>query len=328
MLFADRPYYRKMVQNDYSTIDTDIWVAEEDGSAGYHNSYDLTYDHENSDGRSPSSGHAGGMGRLPYGSVASSYPYPASVGYKHQYEVPRLPAAMIHHNMMNFPVQNPNSQVEKFNVHNTMQQIQMITDKIDWHKVGVLAFFKLGLAKLKAFGFLKILFLLVFKLKLFLIAMFFKFLLILKLMKFFKLLMVPLILLSLLPVMSTVASPMLIGGLLSVPSRIIDYLTGPVYAPASSNVATKYSAAADPTILPGAATASAAKAAGWSVPALFKFDDWNALDVRRLDTLQEMMDPSMNLFRKMLDTEKCVERIGCRMAVVENAGIVPAWINW
>lgn len=305
-----------MAHNDYSTIDTDISVAEEDGSAGYHNSYDLAYN-QNTD----SDWSGGGMGRPPYGLAAATYPYPASVGYK-QYGMPR-PPAMINHNMMNYQLHNPSSQSEGFNIHSTLQQIQMISDKIDWQKVGVLAFFKIGLAKLKAFGFLKILFLLVFKLKMFLIAMFFKFLLILKLMKFFKLLMVPLILLSLTPILSTVASPMLIGGLLSIPSRIIEFLTGPVYVPASS-AATKFSNP-DPTILPS--TTSVAKSAGSSTPTLFKFDDWKMLDRRRLDML-ELMDPSMNLFRKMLDTEKCVERIACRMVVVEKAGIVPTWINW
>lgn len=305
-----------MAHNDYSTIDTDISVAEEDGSAGYHNSYDLAYNQNTDSGWS-----GGGMGRPPYGLAAATYPYPASVGYK-QYGMPR-PPAMINHNMMNYQLHSPSSQSEGFNIHSTLQQIQMISDKIDWQKVGVLAFFKIGLAKLKAFGFLKILFLLVFKLKMFLIAMFFKYLLILKLMKFFKLLMIPLILLSLTPILSTVASPMLIGGLLSIPSRIIEFLTGPVFVPASS-AATKFSNP-DPTILPS--TTSVAKSAGSSTPTMFKFDDWKMLDRRRLDML-ELMDPSMNLFRKMLDTEKCVERIACRMVVVEKAGIVPTWINW
>lgn len=313
-----------MMHNDYSTIDTDISVAQEDGSAGYHNSYDLTYNQNADSGLSGGSlppAHTGGMGRPPYGSATATYPYPSGVGYK-QYSMPR-PPAMINHNMMNYQMHNPNSQVERFNIYSTLQQIQMISDKIDWNKVGVLAFFKIGLAKLKAFGFLKILFLLVFKLKMFLIAMFFKFLLILKLMKFFKLLLVPLILLSLTPILSAIASPMLVGGLLSIPSRIIEFLTGPVYVPAST-AATKYSAT-DPTILPS--TASIAKTADSLTPTLFKFDDLNVLDRRRLNML-ELVDPSMNLFRKMLDTEKCVERIACRMAVVEKAGIFPAWINW
>lgn len=298
-----------MGHNDYSTIDTDITVAEEDGSAGYQDSYDMSYNTapgnaNHGTGWSPATqpvSYSGMMGRPPYG-MAAPYPYPGgqpvvAPGYKHHvtYGGNMAPAYM-----------NGHRPAGQYNMHSNLhQQIQMIFDKIDWQKVGILALFKIGLAKLKAFGFLKILFLLVFKLKMFLIAMFFKFLLIAKLMKFFKLLMIPLILVTLLPMLFS--APMVVGGLLSIPGRIIDFLTGPVYVPAA---ATKLFT--EPTTgTPVGKTGS---------PAFSKPDD-----SRRM---LELFDPALTIFRKVLDSEKCVERIACRMAVVEKSGILPVWINW
>jgi len=196
----------------------------------------------------------------------------------------------------------------------------MIYDKIDWHKIGILALVKIGLAKLKAFGFLKILFLLVFKLKMFLIAMFFKFLLIAKLMKLFKLIMIPLVLLTLLPlILSLFSAPMAISGILSIPRRIIEFLTEPVYTPATS--ASKLYT--DPTALPSTAVAKN----GGLPSSLNKPEDPPVHDKRRLEMF-ELFDPALTVFKKVLDSEKCVERIACRMAVVEKAGILPVWINW
>lgn len=323
-----------MDHNQYPTTDTDTSMAQEDGSTGYHNSYDVTYtvaENPNDDGTGwspvnrPAPMHPGGgnavhpMGRPPYGSPA---PYPYQAGHKQapmhmHYGPPHMVGHSGHY--------HHGAQADQYNVHSPLQQIQMITDKIDWQKVGILALFKVGLAKLKAFGFLKILFLLVFKLKMFLIAMFFKFLLIAKLMKFFKLLMIPLIFLALLPIIASLFSaPMLVGGLLSIPGRIIDYLTGPVYAPVAATAATAYSATGGSTALP--TTVTSAKI-GTSDPSKPGGGGGVELDRRRLETL-ELFDPAMTVFRKLLDSERCVERIACRMAVVEKTGILPVWINW
>lgn len=200
---------------------------------------------------------------------------------------------------------------EQYNVHSNLQQIQMIYDKIDWHKIGILALFKIGLAKLKAFGFLKILFLLVFKLKLFLIALFFKFLLISKLMKLFKLLLIPLILLTILPIIGSLFSPMLVGGLIQIPMRILNFLTEPVLAPASA--ATKNSA------LDSAVSTSTS---------VSKNEVSSTPNTKRHFKRLNLFDPTLNIFRNVLESEKCVERIACRMAVVEKAGVFPVWINW
>jgi len=38
--------------------------------------------------------------------------------------------------------------------------------------------------------------------------------------------------------------------------------------------------------------------------------------------------PIMDFFWKIIDSEKCMERIACLMAVTEEAGTIPLWINW
>lgn len=339
-LFFDRPYYRQVTNKDYSTIDADISVAEEDGSAKYQNSYEYgivggSYGPNNwNTAGSPGHGYAAppgspgvGTEHLPYGMMAS-YPPSGHVpapGYKPRIPYIYPPSGIDAQNQQPETTnQQPSSSVGSINTHSPLYLIQMTIDKIDWQKIGILALLKVGMAKLKAFSFLKILFLLVFKLKLFMIALFFKFLLIFKLMKFFKMFMIPLMLISVLPIMSSLASPTLVGGLLSIPSRIIDYLTGPVYAPASATAATKHSAA-DPTILP---SVTSAKSSGPSSSTnLLKRTYISLQDRRRLESL-ELSDPTFNIFQKVLDSERCLERIACRMAVVEKVGILPTWVNW
>jgi len=36
----------------------------------------------------------------------------------------------------------------------------------------------------------------------------------------------------------------------------------------------------------------------------------------------------IDVFWNIIDSEKCVERIACRMAVAEEFGATPVWINW
>lgn len=60
----------------------------------------------------------------------------------------------------------------------------------------------------------------------------------------------------------------------------------------------------------------------------FKFDDYNLLDNHRSSESMEIFDPTLAIFQKVLDSEKCVERIACRIAAAEKAGIMPYWINW
>jgi len=122
--------------------------------------------------------------------------------------------------------------------------------------------------------------------------------------------------------MSLFSAPMLVGGILSIPRRIIEFLTEPIALPASQAVASKLYT--DPTALPGTAVG---KNGGLPPSHNNKPEDSPVHDKRRLEML-ELFDPALMVFQKVLDSEKCVERIACRMAVVEKAGILPVWINW
>jgi len=46
------------------------------------------------------------------------------------------------------------------------------------------------------------------------------------------------------------------------------------------------------------------------------------------DESTQLSDPTIEIFQKLLDSEKCVERIACRISMTEKTGIVPIWINW
>lgn len=75
--------------------------------------------------------------------------------------------------------------------------------KISCKNIGVLALIKLVFLKLQTIGFFQYMFILGFKLKLFIIAMLFKFVLLLKLVKIFKILILPLFFWSFLPILTS-----------------------------------------------------------------------------------------------------------------------------
>lgn len=227
--------------------------------------------------------------------------------------------------------------------------------KIDWSKIGMLAFIKLGLFKLQAIGFQKILFLLVFKLKMFMAAIFFKFLLIIKLMKFFNILILPLFILQLLPSIWQIlrmipnsiptrqenAQSTLQNSLSGLASTALPILSSGGLTSGS----TLLPSGTTNTIIPGGTTINGNRLPNVIqnplVPSLntgnrlptgqgfssFKLDDPNINNGQQKEPL-ELFDPTLDIFEKLLDSEKCVERIACRMAVAEKAGIMPLWISW
>lgn len=323
----NRPNHR-VNQFDYPTIETDISVAEEDGSAAYQNSYDLTYNTGDSGYRQtdiPIGGYVGnrpGAQMIQRPIMVDGY---SSAGHMpaYTYGVPNRPGLrpIPYSDPMNHAGMNVNMNMDTSILSHLHGLGQKFHDKkIDWQKIGILALIKIGLVKLKTFGFLKILFLMVFKLKLFLIAIFFKFLLLLKLMKFFKLLMIPMFLLPLVPVLTSLASPMVLGPLVSLPFRLLSLLTEPTLAPV-----TAASAFSRFSLLPGANAGGSGSTSTNAAPAT-KIDE-NILNRRRLESI-DMFDPSLAMFRNILDTEKCLERIACRMSTAEKAGVMPYWVNW
>lgn len=107
------------------------------------------------------------------------------------------------------------------------------TNEIDWDIVRILALIKVGLIKLKAFGYLKYVFVILFKFKLLLAALFYKAVLILKLTKFLKTKILSVFVLSLLPMLTSFFLPIVLGALMSIPRRLQQLLSSPTNSPAT-----------------------------------------------------------------------------------------------
>jgi len=252
--------------------------------------------------------------------------------------------------------------------------IQQKEKKIDWHTISIMALIKLGLVKLKAIGFLKILFLILFKIKLYMIAVFIKFLLIMKLMKFSKILILPLLILQLLPTLvqlflmrssnSMINLPgntlqnqpgNLLSGFTSLPGGTTGTgltggttgtgLTGGTTGTGLSGgtTGTGLSGGTTGIGLPGGTTGTGlpSTATGTGRPGIttrtvqigekklssFKVHDSNLISKQQNESSM-MFDPTWEIFQKVLDSEKCIERIACQISVAEKAGVMPFWINW
>lgn len=240
--------------------------------------------------------------------------------------------------------------------------------QIDWQKIGILAFFKLGLLRLKAIGFLTFLLLILFKLKGLLAALMFKFFLLLNVLIIFKVFLPLLFVVPLLPILASIISPVFITGLLSIPRWIISVILGPANTDSVSGTTINpnilnnaqsegifgSSSGTSYSFNPGIRTSSpgskiipiSGETANIPVgPKLkrvfghsamsnsvlsdedYETDDFNLFSERRHDSL-EKFDTIFDLFRMVSDSEKCVKRIACHMAVAEKVGILPSLVNW
>ncbi|XP_022166517.1 uncharacterized protein LOC111031038 [Myzus persicae] len=335
-------------------------IAEEDGSNGYKNAYDLTYnmnDYEHKENENPdyepgwtSAGRPEqAQGSFWSGSSGSWEPPPYETG--EGYLVDQGPSRK--------PLDKPLSSPTRSNL-NTLQPN---LDNINWRTIGILALFKLGLAKLQAIGFLNTLFQIGLSFKLYMTAVFFNFLLIMKLMKFFKILLIPLLLTRLLP---------LFMQLLMIPGRLLDLMrrmnnnnmmpasqSGGSLPGQTSGLLPNRQPGTQPGGVrpggllpnqPGAALpgntqrggmfratiedtpTSESAAVSYNIAnktnnSVFKLEDTYLTDRQSHESIQ-LSDPTLDIFQKLLDSEKCVERIACRISVAENIGNVPIWINW
>lgn len=209
-------------------------------------------------------------------------------------------------------------------------------DAVDWKLIGTVALVKLGLAKLKVFALLNALLVLVFKLKTFAISAVFKFALLLKLLKFFKALSVSLLLA---PLLALLSSPLVLSALSAIPSRLLQTLlaSGNSSAPAVPGLPSLPSVLSPgqmmigPTqgLLSGGAPGPGRPIGLGGPPAVAKSDEPSDSRRGRPDEWPpESFYPTLEVFRKLLDSEMCVERIACRMAVAEKSGAMPSWINW
>jgi len=169
---------------------------------------------------------------------------------------------------------------------------------IDIHKIGLLALIKIAAAKLKALGFIKAMLLVLFKIKLLILIMTVKMLAVAKALK----------LAVLLPVLfSLLAMPMFLSRLFKLNSL----LDQPVLVP--NNFGT------------GTATGTGGTPAGGGT------GDEDGVKVNRrssLDPIQGWSDSGMAYFRHVIKSEKCIERISCRMAGADKPSSTLIWLNW
>lgn len=218
--------------------------------------------------------------------------------------------------------------------------------KVDWKAISIMTLLKLGLIKIKSFGIINFLLFLLFKLKFFLITAFFKILLIFKFMKFFKMLVLSLWLSPVLPILTTLLFP----PLFSIPRLVLNSIMRPADAPTTQSPTPNNPPNMSPsTNRPSQQPSAPAQPNRPNIPPAtqptmgrliltatnnnqndlrdLKTNDLNLSDERWHEPF-ESFDPTSDIFQKLLDSEKCVERIACRMATANQAGIINSWINW
>lgn len=164
---------------------------------------------------------------------------------------------------------------------------------IDITKIGMLALIKIALAKLKALGFVKGMLLLLFKLKLFLLLIAMKFLMIAKFTK----------LALLLPaLLSFFTVPMMFSRL----SRLHSLLNQPVLVPNNfGNTNTQSNnTAANPTA-----------------------EESESSRTSRVEP-PEVSVPKMTRLGQIIRSEKCLQRVSCRIAGAKKPSLALIWLNW
>jgi len=334
-------------------------VAEEDSSNGYQNANDLTYNvnhYEYKEYENPA--YEGGwtsagqpqqsQGSLWSGSSGSWEPPPYGTG--EEYLTDQGPSRK--------PLGRPsNSPTNDLN-----HPLQPKPNNMNWRVFVVLVLFKLGFATLQAIGFLNTLFQLGFSFKLYITAVFLNFLFI---MKLFKILLLPLLLTRLLP--SFIQLLMIPGRLLdllrrqsdnnmsvnqpglslpSQPSGLLPSRPGgllpslPGGARPGGLLPNQQGAALPGITQRGGMIRATSKDiptsesivvnynfSGKTNDSLFKLEETHLTDLHSVESTQ-LSDPTIDIFQKLLDSEKCVERIACRISMTEKIGIVPIWINW
>jgi len=254
------------------------------------------------------------------------------------FQLPTVPAS--HNNVSSSPQQK-------------MIEIPILNETIS-QRIGLMALIKLGLTKLKAIGFIKMLFLLLFKLKVVLLLLFFK---IFSLLKFIKFLILPIFVLpAIIYLMIMKTSPVLMNTIdtnnnnpdifstantsilnneevIISPGGVIMFSGETVRIPGESTLVPS----GETLIIPGETLlipegptipdqSSTLVIPNSNIPSGV-IDGFNFLSEQRYKPL-EVLDSNLNFFQKELNFEKCIERIACKIAVTGKTGIIPLWINW
>jgi len=204
-------------------------------------------------------------------------------------------------------------------------------ENFDWHTIYLLTLVKAGLIKLKLFGILKILFLLLFKLKLFLIAIFVKFLLLLKSSKLFKTLFLPLLILPLFLILMTLLLPIFMSAMYLLPGQSLNMMS-PAPTSSLSNLLSSLLSnipgiPARPGLTRGFTSGKFLNTPKNILAGRYSNFRFNDLSLHNKHDSEPLIDIALNIFQKFLDSEKRVDRIACQMAAVGKAGIMPDWIN-
>jgi len=172
---------------------------------------------------------------------------------------------------------------------------------IDVTKIGLFALVKIAMAKLKALGFIKALLFMLFKLKLLILV------LAIKALMFMKMVKMTLFLPALLSIFTW---PMILSRLWNM-----HYMgSQPVLVPNNfGNMNPSNNQPSGPS--------------GPDGPDGSDENDDGKRMRKRLDNFQ-VMETGMASFRQIMRSEKCVERVSCRMAGARNPSLTLIWMNW
>jgi len=245
----------------------------------------------------------------------------------------------------NIVYQYPNVPEADNNVLNVIQQPNK--NKVNRPITSILTIMKLGLIKLKTIGIIQLSVLLITKIKLFTIAIFFKLLLILKLIKFYKAFTLNLFYLPLLPIFTpmlyninnmTASKTSKSNGLLrnifssfsgvgfsetpSTPngSRVRDsnlrgHSTADRLLPELFGVGDLPLAGRTETVIPTRSFTSD-----------YKYDSHSSDKLHNVELT--LFDPILAIIRNVLKSENYVKKMSCQISVAEKSHIIPIWINW
>lgn len=314
--------HRQLNHDNYMNVKVAKSVAEEDVSSGYQTSHDKNYNIDDYSYKEPEYPAAGTEWTKDQWSgttgMGNSWDRPAYEFENYRPSVRPLPSNPS-------KPHKPDTEVNK-------------ELKINWQKFGILALIKLGLAKLQAIGFFKTVFLILVKFKLYMVAVFVKFILVLKLIKSFNILLLPFFFFKFLPTMINLYYNMM-GQMNRIPEmhHIRNQVDRYSHLPSSQEVVQRPGGiyyrpqTRPPSVItnriPGqtVSTVNGINTPGGTLLPTLRLDD---LLNSQPNSALELYDPTFGLYQKVLESEKCVERIACRIAAAEKTGMMPIWINW
>jgi len=263
--------------------------------AGHHASYDLTNSLDHNEAfKHADNNLIDGIGLRPHYSFDNgAYYRPIAESSSTMHNRPPLRPHPI------YPILSPQTKIALLKKKN-----------FDWHTIGLLTLVKVGLIKLKLFGILKILFLLLFKLKLILIAIFIKFHLVLKYSKLFKTLFLPLLILPIFLTLMTVIFPTIISAMYMLPGQPLNMMspapTSSLSNPLSSLLSNMPGMSAQPGLIKSFKSnqfSNISKNILESRSGIFRLNDLSFHNMRNPEILAKI-DTALSIFLKLLDSEK------------------------